>query len=278
MSRRFVASALLLLSSSARERPWRQEVRLDPGRPRRRARPSPWRWSPSPRRPARLPRSVTAVGTVLATRSVTLRNELAGTVRTVALVPGRRPRRHGAGRPRRLGGAGGAAGPEGARRPGRDPAPAQPAGQRRPRRLRRRGGPRPRRADVALAEVERTEGHRPQDDPRPFRPASAWPTCIPASTSNEGTVLTTLQGIDDVAHVDFAVPQRVAAGLHAGDRVGHLRRRRPVTPRTVAVDARWIPPAMPPCAPGSRTPRTPRRPVPRLRSSDGPGALPWPSR
>jgi membrane fusion protein (multidrug efflux system) len=36
---------------------------------------------------------------------------------------------------------------------------------------------------------------------------------------SEGTLLTTLQGIDGAVHVDFAVPQRVAAGLKRGDRV-----------------------------------------------------------
>jgi membrane fusion protein, multidrug efflux system len=41
----------------------------------------------------------------------------------------------------------------------------------------------------------------------------------PGQYLNEGTPLTTLQSVDDAVHVDFALPQAVAAGLKPGDRV-----------------------------------------------------------
>ena len=41
----------------------------------------------------------------------------------------------------------------------------------------------------------------------------------PGQYLNEGTELTTLQGVDEAAHVDFTVAQRVAAGLRVGDSV-----------------------------------------------------------
>ena len=48
--------------------------------------------------------TTTSIGTVLALRSITLRNELAGTVREVSLTPGQVVEtRHGARRARRLG-------------------------------------------------------------------------------------------------------------------------------------------------------------------------------
>jgi len=60
---------------------------------------------------------------------------------------------------------------------------------------------------------------------------------------NEGTVLTTLQGIDDVANVDFAVPQRVAAVLRPGDRVqvGPGGSLPPIDGAVVAIDAKVDP-------------------------------------
>ena len=41
----------------------------------------------------------------------------------------------------------------------------------------------------------------------------------PGQYLDEGTQLTTLQSVDDGAHVDFTVAQRVAAVLRVGDRV-----------------------------------------------------------
>ena len=60
---------------------------------------------------------------------------------------------------------------------------------------------------------------------------------------NEGTELTTLQGIDDAVHVDFTVAQQVAAGLREGDsvEVSVAGQSSPISARIVAVDARIDP-------------------------------------
>jgi membrane fusion protein (multidrug efflux system) len=65
----------------------------------------------------------------------------------------------------------------------------------------------------------------------------------PGQYLNEGTELTTLQGIDDAAHVDFTVAQQVAAGLREGDsvEVSAAGQPSPITAKIVAVDARIDP-------------------------------------
>src|SRR6185295_9123988 len=57
---------------------------------------------------------------------------------------------------------------------------------------------------------------------------------------NEGTELTTLQGVDDAVHVDFTVAQQAAAGLHPGDKVQVFPGpgAPPIPAAIVAVDAR----------------------------------------
>src|SRR5205814_4979088 len=112
--------------------------------------------------------TTTSVGTILALNSITLRNELAGTVRQVSLVPANRRNRRGARRPRCLRGGSGASGRAGPGRPGgNDPgAPRGPAGGA--SHIPGRGGPGPRgarhRAGAARAH---TGDHRQEDDPRP---------------------------------------------------------------------------------------------------------------
>jgi membrane fusion protein (multidrug efflux system) len=65
----------------------------------------------------------------------------------------------------------------------------------------------------------------------------------PGQYLNEGTQLTTLQGVDDAAHVDFTVPQQVAAGLREGENVDVFVAgdSSPIVARIVAVDARIDP-------------------------------------
>jgi membrane fusion protein (multidrug efflux system) len=65
----------------------------------------------------------------------------------------------------------------------------------------------------------------------------------PGQYLNEGTQLTTLQGIDDAAHVDFTVAQQVAAGLREGETVDVLAagESSPIQARIVAIDARVDP-------------------------------------
>ena len=65
----------------------------------------------------------------------------------------------------------------------------------------------------------------------------------PGQYLNEGTQLTTLQGVDDAVHVDFTVAQQVAAGLQEGDSVEVFAgwQPSPIPAKIVAVDARVDP-------------------------------------
>lgn len=159
--------------------------------------------------------STTAVGTVVARRSVTLRNELPGTVRRVNLAPGRiveagtvlvsldvsveeaelRAQEAQAalaetlfGRARRLNERRAVSATE------LDEARAQ--------------------RDVALAQMARTRAIIERKMVRaPFRARIGISDVHPGQYLNEGTVITTLQGVDDEAYVDFSVAQQVAAAL-----------------------------------------------------------------
>ncbi|MGH9262596.1 MAG: efflux RND transporter periplasmic adaptor subunit, partial [Acidimicrobiales bacterium] len=65
----------------------------------------------------------------------------------------------------------------------------------------------------------------------------------PGQYLEEGTLLTTLQGVDAAAHVDFSVAQQVAAGLREGDNVDIFVAgdASPIAAAIVAVDARIDP-------------------------------------
>ncbi len=186
-------------------------------------------------------RTVTSVGTVLALRSVTLRNELAGTVRHVRLTPGR------------------IVNPgellvaldvsveqaelkaleaqavlaettlERMRRLGQHQAVAQQdVDQARADR------------DVALAQIARTRAIIARKMIRaPFRARVGLADVHPGQYLNEGTQLTTLQGVEESAHVDFTVAQRVATHLRVGDSVDIFAGDSSATSaRIVAIDAR----------------------------------------
>src|SRR6266699_328440 len=189
--------------------------------------------------------TTTSIGTVLALRSITLRTELAGTVREVALVPGRivdsgvvlvaldisvetaelqaqqaqaslaltslarleRLRLHGAVSAEEV-----------------DRAVAE--------------------RDIAQAQIARTQAIIAKKTIRaPFRARVGIADVHPGQYLNEGTQLTTLQGVDGAAHVDFAVGQDVAAGLRAGQpvQVFSTADSTPIAGRIVAVDARVDP-------------------------------------
>jgi membrane fusion protein, multidrug efflux system len=162
--------------------------------------------------------STTAVGTVVAQRSVTLRNELPGTVRRVNLAPGRiveagtvlvaldvsvesaelRAQEAQATlaktlfeRARRLN----------ERRAVSDTELDEALAQR----------------DVALAQAARTRAIIERKMIRaPFRARIGISDLHPGQYLNEGTEVTTLQGVDDEAYVDFSVAQQVAAQLRGG--------------------------------------------------------------
>ncbi len=94
--------------------------------------------------------------------------------------------------------------------------------------------------DVAVAEIARTEAIIARKTLRaPFRARVGLSDVHPGQYLDEGTELTTLQGIDDAAHVDFAVAQRVAAGLEVGDGVEvFAAAEEPLAATIVAIDAR----------------------------------------
>ena len=181
-----------------------------------------------------------AVGTVLALRSVTLRNELAGTVVKADLTPGKIVE-EGAllvaldvsveeaelraqeaqtnlaettlKRTQRL--AGGNAVPE----VDLDRAQAE--------------------RDVALAQAARTKAVMARKTIRaPFRARIGLSDVHPGQYLEEGTELTTLQGIDGAVHVDFTVTQSVAAGLREGDEVDVISGGKPVVAKITALDSR----------------------------------------
>jgi membrane fusion protein, multidrug efflux system len=209
--------------------------------------------------------SATSIGTVLALRSITLRNELPGTVSQVRLTPGEiveagavlvaldvsveeaekkaqeaqaalaktvLDRRHAL---------------------HQDLAAAQEEVDRA-------------RADleVAQAQITRTKAVIARKTIRaPFRARVGLSDVHPGQYLNEGTQLTTLQGIDEAVHVDFAVAQHIAAGLREGTAVevvsggGSV----PVEARIVALDAR-IDPATRNAMVRARIPRASGAPAP----------------
>jgi membrane fusion protein (multidrug efflux system) len=189
--------------------------------------------------------SATAIGTVRALRSVTLRNELPGTVRQVRLAPGQvveagtvlvaldvsveqadlqaqRARAELAertlGRTERLS-ADGAVSREELDRAKVD-------------------------RDVALAEIARIRAIIERKTIRaPFRARVGIADVHPGQYLSEGTELTTLQGVEDAVHVDFSVAQAVAAVLRVGERVEVFApgEPEPHPASIVAVDARVNP-------------------------------------
>jgi membrane fusion protein (multidrug efflux system) len=189
--------------------------------------------------------ATTSIGTVLALRSITLRNELAGTVRQVRLTPGQvvdagmvlvaldvaveeaelKAQEAQAALAKTVL----------ARRQhlSLDLATAQEEVDRARADL-----------DVALAQIARTKAIIARKTIRaPFRARVGMADVHPGQYLNEGTQLTTLQGIDDAAHVDFTVAQQVAAGLREGETVDVLAagESSPIQARIVAIDARVDP-------------------------------------
>lgn len=189
--------------------------------------------------------TATSIGTVLALRSITLRNELPGTVRQVNLTPGQ------------VVNAGMVlvaldVSVEEAELKAQE---AQSALARTV--LDRRKNLSNDRAttqeevdraradrDIALAQIARTKAIIARKTIRaPFRARVGMADLHPGQYLNEGTELTTLQGIDDAVHVDFTVAQQVAAGLREGDSVdvSAAGQSSPIAARIVAVDARIDP-------------------------------------
>src|SRR5262245_61715041 len=190
-------------------------------------------------------RTTTSIGTVMALRSITLRNELAGTVRQVALTPGQVVE-------------------EGTVLVALDvsveqaelkAAEAQAA-------LAETVLARARRASTTLAvpeeEVDKARAQRDvavaqiarakavigrKTIQAPFKARVGIADVHPGQYLNEGTQLTTLQGVDPAVHVDFTVAQHVAVYLRQGDRVDVFTTSdtSPAPGKIVAIDARIDP-------------------------------------
>ena len=189
--------------------------------------------------------TTTSIGTVLALRSITLKNELAGTVREVRLTPGQiveagtllvaldvsveeadlRAQEAQAAlaktvltRRKNLSG---------------ELATTQEEIDRARADL-----------DVAQAQIARTKAVIAKKTIRaPFRARVGIADVHPGQYLDEGTLLTTLQGVGEAVHVDFTVAQHVAAGLQVGETVEILAAGDSPTVRAkiVALDARVDP-------------------------------------
>jgi membrane fusion protein (multidrug efflux system) len=190
-------------------------------------------------------RTTTSIGTVVALRSITVRNELAGTVRQVSLVPG-------------------SIVPAGTVLVALDVSveEAELRALEAQAELARTQFARMQRMteqraasemeldtaraerDVALAQIARTQAIIERKTIRaPFRARVGIADVHPGQYLNEGTLLTTLQGVDDAAYVDFTVAQQVAGALREGNAVSVLAAidSQPIRATIVAIDARVDP-------------------------------------
>jgi membrane fusion protein (multidrug efflux system) len=189
--------------------------------------------------------AATSIGTVLALRSITLRNEVPGTIRRVALGPGR------------IVDAGmvlvafDVSVEEAELRAQEAQAElAQTLLARTERMTQRRAASQVEldnaraERDIALAQVARTRAIIARKTIRaPFRARVGISDVHAGQFLETGTQLTTLQGVDEAAHVDFSVAQSVAAGLRAGERVRVFAGgdAAPISASIVAIDARVDP-------------------------------------
>ncbi len=186
--------------------------------------------------------SATSIGTVLALRSITLRNELPGTVSQVRFTPGeiveagavlvaldvsveeaeKKAQEAQAALARTV--------LDRRRALHQDLAAAQEEVDRARADL-----------DVAQAQIARTRAIIARKTIRaPFRARVGLADLHPGQYLNEGTLLTTLQGVDEAVHVDFSVPQHIAAGLEEGAAVEVVASggTSVIEARIVALDAR----------------------------------------
>ena len=189
--------------------------------------------------------STTAIGTVLALESITLRNELPGTVRHVSLVPG-------------------AVVEAGTVLVALDTSVE--AAELRALEAQAKLAETTLRRDVhlrqfeATAEAEVDQAQAQRDVSRaqvdrlkaiiakkiiraPFRARVGLADIHPGQYLNEGVPLTTLQGVSDEVNVDFSVPQSVAAGLAPGTTVEVITAEGadPISAQILAVDAKVDP-------------------------------------
>jgi len=97
--------------------------------------------------------------------------------------------------------------------------------------------------DVALAQIARIKATIDRKTIRaPFRARVGISDVHPGQYLSEGTYLTSLQGVDESAYIDFAVAQQIAAGLRSGEKIQLLTGSTdPVVATIVATDSRVDP-------------------------------------
>jgi membrane fusion protein (multidrug efflux system) len=191
-------------------------------------------------------RTTTAIGTVVALRSITVRNEIAGTVRHVTLEPGK------------IVEAGTVLVALDVSVEEADLKALQAQAELARTQFARMQRMSERRAasemevdsaraeqEVVLAQVARIQAVINRKIIRaPFRARVGISDVHPGQYLNEGSLLTTLQGVDNAAYVDFTVAQQVAASLRAGQNVNVFASSNPtvaVKAEILAIDARVDP-------------------------------------
>ena len=189
--------------------------------------------------------NTTSIGTVLALRSISLKNELAGTVREVRLRPG-----HIVGTGTLLVALDVSVEEADLRAQEAQVALAKTILNRRQSLSQELATTQEEvdraRADldVAQAQIARTKAIIAKKTIRaPFRSRVGIADVHPGQYLDEGTLLTTLQGVGEAVHVDFAVPQQVAGELQVGETVEVLTaaHAQPITAKITAIDARVDP-------------------------------------
>lgn len=190
-------------------------------------------------------RTTTSIGTVVALRSISLQNELPGTVREVNLTPGQ------------IVEAGAVlvaldVSVEEAELKAQEAqaalAETQATRMQRAAESRATSQMEADRAraelDVAKARIERIKAIIARKTIRaPFRARIGISDVHPGQYLNEGTLITTLQGVDDAAYIDFQVPQHVAQGLIEGEIAEIITRAQQsaILAKIIALDARVDP-------------------------------------
>ena len=189
--------------------------------------------------------TTTSVGTVLALNSITLRNELAGTVREVNLTPGRVVE---AGTVLVQLDVSVEQADLTAQTAQADLAQTTLERQERLQASQATSQEETDQAraarDIARAQIARTKAIIERKTIRaPFRARLGISDVHLGQYLNEGTELTTLQGLDAAANVDFTVAQVVAAALHPGEQIAVFAANdpQPLVAQIVAVDARVDP-------------------------------------
>lgn len=191
-------------------------------------------------------RTTTSIGTVVALRSITVRNELPGTVRYVALEPGKIVEA----------GTTLVALDVSVEEADLQALQAQANLARtqfaRMQRMSERRAASEMEVDSARAEQEVVEAQVARIKAvinrkiirAPFRARIGISDVHPGQYLNEGSLLTTLQGIDSSAYVDFTVAQQIAASLRPGSKVDVVASNESSTPikaEILAIDARVDP-------------------------------------